>query len=55
MSAYRTERAETPKMPIWITPELHQEIKMFCVWKKVSIKEFIETAAREALRTARDK
>ena len=55
MTAYRTEIVESAKMPAWISPELHKELKMFCVWKDVSIRDFVEGAIKEALRMARDR
>lgn len=55
MSAYRTETTIPEKMPAWISPELHRETKLFCVWKDVSIRDFVEGAIKEALRIARDK
>lgn len=53
MSAYRTETTTPEKMPAWITPELHRELKLFCVWKDVSIREFVEEAIKDALKIAR--
>lgn len=49
MSAYRTETTMPDKLPLWIDPRLHREIKKQSAHKGHSIKDYVENVLYKAL------
>ncbi len=49
MSAYRTETTTPEKLPLWIDPRLHREIKKQSAHRSLSIKDYVESVLYKAL------